>query len=280
MAIPSFSTSKDTSNTSTPDLNGISTSAFNTAVALKIQTINAPSTTDSATPTEIEIPTSTNTLNPNIPGAECIPDQIAQTGRVVEVVDGDTIKVMMDADGLVYPVRYLGMDTNETPGEFFSTEATDKNYEMVIDKGVLLFEDVSETDQYGRLLRYVISDEKFVNYELVAQGYAEAVSYPPDTTCLATFQAAQQKASEQKMGFWGIPPTIALLATPGFFTSRLGVSGNCNSSYPDECLQDGIGDYDCAGGSGNGPNYVSGPVRVVGSDPFGLDRDGDGWGCE
>jgi hypothetical protein len=34
-------------------------------------------------------------------------------------------------------------------------------------------------------------------------------------------------------------------------------------------------DYDCAGGSGNGPKYT-GPVRVTGSDPYDLDRDGDG----
>lgn len=40
------------------------------------------------------------------------------------------------------------------------------------------------------------------------------------------------------------------------------------------------GDYDCAGGSGNGPNYVQGPVVVVGYDEFGLDRDNDGIGCE
>jgi PASTA domain-containing protein len=55
---------------------------------------------------------------------------------------------------------------------------------------------------------------------------------------------------------------------------------DCDPSYLDVCLHDGIGDYDCAGGSGNGPNYVSGPIRVVGSDPFGLDADNDGWGCE
>jgi outer membrane biosynthesis protein TonB len=57
-------------------------------------------------------------------------------------------------------------------------------------------------------------------------------------------------------------------------------SSNCDPSYPDVCLQDGIGDYDCSSGSGNGPNYVSGPVRVTGSDPFRLDADGDGVGCE
>lgn len=39
-------------------------------------------------------------------------------------------------------------------------------------------------------------------------------------------------------------------------------------------------DVDCAGGSGNGPAYVSGPVQVTGSDIYGLDRDGDGYGCE
>ncbi len=38
-------------------------------------------------------------------------------------------------------------------------------------------------------------------------------------------------------------------------------------------------DYDCAGGSGNGP-YYTGAVRVIGSDVFDLDRDGDGMGCE
>ncbi len=39
-------------------------------------------------------------------------------------------------------------------------------------------------------------------------------------------------------------------------------------------------DVDCAGGSGNGPAYVQGPVRVYGDDPYDLDGNGDGWGCE
>ncbi len=55
---------------------------------------------------------------------------------------------------------------------------------------------------------------------------------------------------------------------------------NCDSAYPDVCLRDGIGDYDCAGGSGNGPNYVDGPIQVRAPDPFGLDADHDGVGCE
>ena len=55
---------------------------------------------------------------------------------------------------------------------------------------------------------------------------------------------------------------------------------NCDPAYPDACLHDGIGDYDCAGGSGNGPNYVEGPITVRAPDPFGLDSDHDGVGCE
>jgi hypothetical protein len=40
------------------------------------------------------------------------------------------------------------------------------------------------------------------------------------------------------------------------------------------------GDVDCAGGRGDGPFYVTGPIRMTGSDPHGLDSDGDGTGCE
>jgi PASTA domain len=57
-------------------------------------------------------------------------------------------------------------------------------------------------------------------------------------------------------------------------------SRNCDPSYPDVCLDPAAVDYDCAGGSGNGPKYMSGPIRVRTPDPFDLDRDGDGWGCE
>jgi PASTA domain len=55
---------------------------------------------------------------------------------------------------------------------------------------------------------------------------------------------------------------------------------NCDPSYPDVCLDPAVEDYDCAGGTGNGPGYVEGPIRVRPPDPFDLDREGDGWGCE
>jgi hypothetical protein len=54
---------------------------------------------------------------------------------------------------------------------------------------------------------------------------------------------------------------------------------SCDPNYSGACVPI-ASDVDCAGGSGNGPAYVSGPVNVIGSDIYGLDRDGDGVGCE
>jgi len=56
-----------------------------------------------------------------------------------------------------------------------------------------------------------------------------------------------------------------------------GGGGDCQGYDP--CIPPG-GDVDCAGGSGDGPRYVEGPVEVTGSDPYDLDRDGDGVGCD
>jgi hypothetical protein len=56
-------------------------------------------------------------------------------------------------------------------------------------------------------------------------------------------------------------------------------TSNCDPNYAGACVPI-ASDVDCAGGSGNGPEYVQGPVRVVGTDIYDLDRDGDGIGCD
>ena len=80
-------------------------------------------------------------------------------------------------------------------------------------------------------------------------------------------------------------PTPTRTRTPP--TPPSAVNGNnCHPSYVGTdairggCIQSGIGDYDCAGGSGNGPNYATSNVRVVGPDTFDLDRDNDNIGCD
>jgi hypothetical protein len=58
-----------------------------------------------------------------------------------------------------------------------------------------------------------------------------------------------------------------------------GGGGGCDPNYRGACLRPDVSDYDCAGGSGDGP-YYTGYVEVVGNDHYDLDRDGDGVACE
>ncbi|WP_419179461.1 hypothetical protein [Mycolicibacterium iranicum] len=55
-------------------------------------------------------------------------------------------------------------------------------------------------------------------------------------------------------------------------------NSSCDSNYSGCVPVDS--DVDCAGGSGNGPSYVQGPVQVLESDIYDLDRDGNGIACE
>jgi len=134
-----------------------------------------------------------------------VPPSSTVEARVTRVVDGDTIDV--DIDGVVHRVRYIGIDTPETvhpsePVECFGKEASDKNSELVDGKIVRLEKDVSETDKYGRLLRYVWVGEIFVNDYLVRYGYAYASTYPPDVKYAGQFAQAQRQAIENNRGLW------------------------------------------------------------------------------
>lgn len=124
----------------------------------------------------------------------------------MRVIDGDTIKVSID--GAQYTVRYIGIDAPETvkpnsPIEPFGLEASAKNKELVEGKTILLEKDISETDEYGRLLRYVYFGDLFINGELVRLGYAQAISYPPDMKCQDLLRQLQQEARDAGRGLWG-----------------------------------------------------------------------------
>jgi hypothetical protein len=56
-------------------------------------------------------------------------------------------------------------------------------------------------------------------------------------------------------------------------------ASECDPNYSGACLDPYASDYDCEGGSGNGPEYT-GAVTVIGEDHYGLDADSDGTGCE
>lgn len=138
--------------------------------------------------------------------------------RVTRVVDGDTISVSID--GKEYKLRMIGVDTPETvhpnkPVEFYGKEASDFTKQQLTDKTVYLEKDVSESDRYGRLLRYVWTsrpatnnptDSEIINQmfnaKLVKNGYAQVYTYPPDVKHIPLFIQLQNQARSNNLGLW------------------------------------------------------------------------------
>ena len=72
---------------------------------------------------------------------------------------------------------------------------------------------------------------------------------------------------------------VAISIAVLFLSALPGAAEDCDPNYSGACVPI-ASDVDCAGGNGNGPAYVSGPVFVIGRDIYKLDRDGDGKACE
>jgi micrococcal nuclease len=136
-----------------------------------------------------------------------------ETASLVRAVDGDTIRVIVD--GVEERVRYIGIDTPElNPGsaatpEPYAEAATAANARLLSEGRLVLEQDVSERDRYGRLLRDVWVEEAgtwtLVNLALVAEGYAQVSTYPPDVRYVDDLLAAQAEARAASRGLWGEP---------------------------------------------------------------------------
>jgi len=128
--------------------------------------------------------------------------------RVLEVIDGDTIKVTVQ--DRVETIRYIGVNTPETKhptrgAEPGGREATEVNRQLVAGQQVRLELDVQERDRYGRLLAYVYVGDQMVNAELVRRGYAQVMTVPPNVRHQELFVKLQREAREQKRGLWADP---------------------------------------------------------------------------
>jgi micrococcal nuclease len=125
---------------------------------------------------------------------------------VTRVVDGDTIRV--EVEGQEFRLRYIGIDTPETvdprrPVQCFGQEASERNKQLVEGQVVGLEKDVSETDSFGRLLRYVWLGDQMINATLVEEGYALASTYPPDVRYAEHFATLQTQSRANQRGLWG-----------------------------------------------------------------------------
>jgi micrococcal nuclease len=146
-----------------------------------------------------------------IPGAPDRPTGPTQDAVLVRIVDGDTIRVMVG--GVEERVRYIGIDTPElntnspaTPDPYAGA-ATEANAQLLAGGRLVLEKDVSERDRYGRLLRDIWIERDgawmLVNLALVAEGYAQVSTYPPDVKYVDALLAAQRAARENERGLWG-----------------------------------------------------------------------------
>ncbi len=115
---------------------------------------------------------------------------------VTFVVDGDTVEIKNGNR-----IRLIGIDSPER-GESFYNESRNALEDMVLNKKVRLEKDISDTDRYNRLLRYIFIDGVFINKEMVRQGYATAYPYEPDTTYKNEFSLVEKDAKLSKIGIW------------------------------------------------------------------------------
>ena len=214
--------------------------------------------------------------------------------KVKQVIDGDTFKV--NIAGKVESLRMIGIDTPETvdprkPVQCFGVEASNKAKLLLTGKKVSLEVDPSqgERDKYDRLLRYAyLEDGTFFNKVMISDGYAHEYTYGTPYKYQVEFKQAEADARNGKRGLWAdnacaeatvVPtPTPALTPAPNLVVPPVSDTPNCDPNYSG-CVPI-ASDVDCAGGSGNGPAYVQGPVTIIGTDIYRLDRDGDGIACE
>lgn len=145
------------------------------------------------------------------PGRESwlLPDGVdCQIATVRSVSDGDTVRADLEDGPDDVRVRYIGIDTPELTTEAggpepFAADAAERNEELVRDRRVCLERDVSQTDRFGRLLRYVwLPDGTLVNEILLREGLASVATFPPDVKYVERFRAAERAAREARAGRW------------------------------------------------------------------------------
>jgi len=131
--------------------------------------------------------------------AFCVPDHTKrQVALVIKVLDTDRLSVLIDRQ--LSTVKYIGIDSH-TPYQRVNEQALSTNHSLV-GKTVTLVKDVSDADEAGRLLRYVFTEDTFINLYLLEKGLATAVNTPPDEACAKYFLEAQEIAKSQEIGTW------------------------------------------------------------------------------
>lgn len=180
----------------------------------------------------------------------CLEGLSYREAKVIDVIDGDTIIVLMD--GMTETVRYLGVDApemkarNPEPGR----KARTWNREQVGGKTVRLYVGSRDRDDFDRLLRLVIVDDLFVNSAMIREGLATSFNRPHDDICAPLFTGDMMFAYQNKLGIWqevedfvDLPEGSSCPDGCIFPPTGCGIKGNIN--YSDDYIYHlpGSGDY-------------------------------------
>lgn len=208
------------------------------------------SSTDDESQAEDEDPASEPASKPK--------DRKKKTYLVVHVVDGDTIDLRNGRT-----VRLAGIDAPEV-GQCGYKRARNTLADLVLGKRVSLAASDEEQDQYGRLLKYVDIGKTDAGLRLIKSGLAIARYDSRDGYGYHPREPKYIAADRANKPFACAPKPVP-------FASQPKQSKNCAPGYS-PCIPPYPPDLDC-------PD-IGRPVQVTGSDPHGLDRDGDGAACE
>jgi endonuclease YncB( thermonuclease family) len=207
--------------------------------------------------------------------SQCAPQQCAPTpapaaaSTVTSVIDGDTVRVSGGET-----IRLIGIDAPES-GQCGAMDATLHLRHLVLDQTVALRPGArDDRDRYGRLLRYVETASVDAGLNMVQNGFAVARYDSRDGYGAHTREAAYVAADAGTPNVCGFDPTAPAPSPVPAPTPQPPTGGGCHPNYT-PCLPQ-VGDLDC----GEIAGHLK-PVRVIGgSDPYRLDADGDGRGCD
>lgn len=203
--------------------------------------------------------------------------------RITKIIDGDTIKIGSEEN-----VRLLQIDTPELRGsECYAQEARVALANILKENGTLRMTTDPKLDQLDsrkRLLRYVFVGKVNVNLRMVQVGAASPYFFRKELGMYSKqLLAAAKIAKSQNLGLWKACPgtkldpysALTTVYPPSHKDPKKEVGKNCDPNYAG-CVPTYPPDLDCA----EIKQLGLAPVRVIGRDVHGLDRDGDGIGCD
>ena len=127
----------------------------------------------------------------------------AWSGKVVGVIDGDSITVLHD--GRQEQIRLWGIDCPEK-GQDFGSKA--KHATSILVFGKMVDVDPVTTDRYGRTVALVRVGHTLVNEELIRQGLAWVYTRYCDRLVCEKWKKLEAEAREKKRGLWSMPNAV------------------------------------------------------------------------